>query len=131
MARLRVDFLAAFDSVVDPGVCAGNLRTLKPSMTEELLTLTHHALMEFSLVPGVRELETPQLYGLRTRFAGGNKHRIPPPMLDVETAHLVLVGDSMVFTMKDKGKNKEWHGQLKKHPVLEPSWHRPLGSGSL
>ena len=105
-------FLAAFDSVVDPDVCAGNLRTLKPSMREELLMLTYHALLEFSLDPGARELEIPHLYGLCTRLAG-EKHLVPPPKLDVEMARLAIVGDSTVYSMNDKGKHTEWHGLLK------------------
>ena len=76
-----------FDSVVDPDVCAGSLRKLKPSMTGELLTLMHHALMEFSLVPGQRDLE------VQHTFPEGIRHLLPPPQLQVESARIVLVGD--------------------------------------
>ena len=46
---------------------------------------------------GTRELECDQLYGLCTSYQG-LRHPVPPPVYDIPTVRLYLVGDSTLYT---------------------------------
>ena len=91
------DVASAFDAIINSTVFEGAMRQLKPEHTEELMPYIDTMCMSLGQPRGQRELECDQLYGLCTSYQGA-KHPVPPPVYDVPTVRLYLIGDSTVST---------------------------------
>ena len=94
---LVYDMASTFDAIINPRLFEGAMRQLRPEHTEELMPYIDSMYMALGQPRGSRELECEQLYGLCTNYQGG-KHPVAPPVYDIPTVRLYLVGDSTMFT---------------------------------
>ena len=107
---LVYDMASTFDAIINPRIFVGAMRQLRPEHTEELMPYIDHMYMALGQPCGSRELECEQLYGLCTNYQGG-KHPTAPPVYDIPTVRLYLVGDSTVYTWS-KSKKVPWHNRM-------------------
>ena len=105
------DVASAFDAIVNPTAFEGGMRQLMPEHTEELMPYIDTMYMSLGQPRGMRELECDQLYGLCTSYQGV-RHPVPPPVYNIPTVRLYLVGDSTLYTQSKKGR-VSWHNRIK------------------
>ena len=105
------DVASAFDAIINSTVFEGAMRQLKPEHTEELMPYIDQMYMSLGQPCGTRVLECDQLYGLCTSYQGV-RHPALPPVYDVPTVRLYLVGDSTLTTTSKNGR-VTWHTRMK------------------
>ena len=105
------DVASAFDAIINTTAFEGAMRQLRPEHTEELMPYIDTMYMSLGQPRGTRELECDQLHGLCTSYQGV-RHPVPPPVYDIPTVRLYLVGDSTLTTTSKRGK-VTWHARMK------------------